>query len=334
MKSILLSELGELLGGEVVSPHDYEVFGARGLNVAGAQDLSFAVGAYLNEALNSSACAVIVSRDVKEFSKPHIKVDNPKLAFAKVMEHFYGYRKPIASIHPSALVGESAIVGEGVALKANVVIEDGAIIGAGCVLFPGVYIGSNCKIGRDTVVFSNATIYHECVIGERCILHAGCVIGADGFGFVTDARGVHTKMTHAGNVIVGDDVEIGANTTIDRAVSDSTVIGSGTKIDNLVQIAHNVRIGRGCLIAACTGISGSVQVGDYSVFAGNVGVGDHINIGSKCLFLAKAGVTKDVPENSTMAGFPAVPVTQWRREVVWKRKIGDILNRLRAVESK
>ncbi|MFA6074644.1 MAG: UDP-3-O-(3-hydroxymyristoyl)glucosamine N-acyltransferase [Negativicutes bacterium] len=330
MKKYRLSEIASMVHGELVSSVDYEITGVTNLIDATANDLSFAVPPHMEPALQSAAVALIVDRGTTDYPKPHIKVENPRMAFAMLLDFFYGYKKPAAHIHPRATISETAKIGNNVAIMANAVVDDGAEIGAGCVLYPGVYVGSNSKIGAGSILFANVVVYYGCIIGERCTLHAGVVVGADGFGFVTD-KGVHHKVPQVGNVIIGDDVEIGANSTIDRAATGSTVIGAGTKLDNLLQIGHNVQMGKGCLAAALVGISGSTIIGDYCTFGGQVGSGGHQTIGDNCIFAARTGINTDVPANSFMAGHPMKPYKQWVRDMVAFRNIGDLAAKVKAL---
>ena len=320
-----------MVQGELVSAVDYEITGVTNLMDATANDISFAVPPHMDPALQSMAVALIVSRETGDYPKPHIKVENPRMAFALLLDFFYGYKKPAAHIHPRSVISETAKIGNAVAIMANAVVDDGAEIGAGCVLYPGVYIGSNCKIGENTVLFANAVVYYGCTVGARCVLHAGVVIGADGFGFVTD-KGIHHKVPQVGNVVIEDDVEIGANSTVDRAATGSTIIGAGTKLDNLLQIGHNVQMGKGCLAAALVGISGSTIIGDYCTFGGQSATTGHQTIGDNCTFAARAGINTNVPANSFLAGHPLKPYKQWLRDMVALKNISDMAAKIKLLE--
>ncbi|MEI6285655.1 MAG: UDP-3-O-(3-hydroxymyristoyl)glucosamine N-acyltransferase [Bacillota bacterium] len=330
-KKFLLSEIAAMVQGELVSAVDYEITGVTNLMDATASDISFAVPPHMEPALQSAAVALIVGMDTDNYSKPHIKVENPRMAFAILLDFFYGYKKPAPHIHPSAVIAETAKIGSGVAIMANAVVDDGAEIGDGCVLYPGVYIGNGCKIGANTVIFANVTVYYGCIVGERCTLHAGVVIGADGFGFVK-VNGIHHKIPQVGNVVIEDDVEIGANSTVDRAATGSTVIGAGTKLDNLLQIGHNVQMGKGCLAAALVGISGSTIIGDYCTFGGQSATTGHQTIGDNCTFAARAGINTNVPANSFLAGHPLKPYKQWLRDMVALKNISEMATKIKSLE--
>jgi UDP-3-O-[3-hydroxymyristoyl] glucosamine N-acyltransferase len=211
------------------------------------------------------------------------------------------------------------------------VVDDGAQIGRGAIIYPHVYIGQHVSIGEDTVIYSSVTVREFCKIGKRCVIHSSAVIGSDGFGFTT-ANGVHTKVPQVGNVIVEDDVEIGAHVGIDRAAMGSTIIGHGTKIDNLVHIAHNCKIGANCLIVAQTGISGSTIVGDNVTFGGQVGTVGHITIGSNSVYAARSGISKNMPEGFFGAGFPIQSHNEWLRHQAALKKIPELLEKVRRLE--
>ena len=210
-------------------------------------------------------------------------------------------------------------------------VAEDAEIGDNTVIYPHVYVGRHTKIGADCTLYSNVTVREDCVVGDRVILQAGCVIGGDGFGYIT-ANGKHTKVLQTGNVVLGDDVEIGCNTCIDRATVDSTVIGKGTKIDNLVHVGHNDIIGENCILVAHVGISGSVTVGNNTTFGGQAATAGHLKIGSNCTFAGRTGIISDVPDNVVWAGFPAQPHVDWLRQTANERKLGAALKRLRQLE--
>ena len=234
-------------------------------------------------------------------------------------------------ISPYAYVSKKAKIGSNVAIQPFAVVEDDAEIGDGCVIYPHAYVGKRVKMGKDCTIYPNTTIREDCVLGDRVILQSGSVIGGDGFGYITQ-NGKHSKVLQTGNVVLQDDVEIGNNTCIDRATVDSTIVGKGTKIDNLVHLGHNDILGENCLVVAHVGISGSVTVGNNVTFAGQVGTVGHITIGSNCVFGGKTGITNNVPDNSVMGGFPAMPMKEWLRQEANLRKVGDMLKRVKALE--
>lgn len=303
-----LREIAALIDGEVIGDADVIITGISGIKEARAGDITFLANPRYQPLLETTqASAVITSRDIKPALKPIIRTENPSLAFAKIVSLIEPRDvKHPKGIHPTALIGKGAILGKDVAIGAYTVIEDGVLIGDNAVIYAGCYLGCRSKIGRDTLIYPHVSIREGVVIGERVIIHSGTVIGADGFGFAT-LDGIHHKIPQIGTVVIEDDVEIGANVSVDRARFDKTVIGKGTKIDNLVQIAHNVIIGENSIIVAQAGISGSTVIGKGVTLAGQAGLVGHITIGDGAVVAAQAGVTKSVPANTLVSGYPAKP---------------------------
>jgi len=335
MKTRTLAELAAELGGLVVGDESTVIRGVAGIREAQAGDITFIANSrYDGYIAETRASAVICSRGPREASVPLLQVDNPYLAFQQVVRlmrpELY---KPLPGVHATAVVSPAASVGEGASIGAYCVVEDGASIGARTVIMPGGYVGVQASIGDDCLLYPRVTVREECVIGNRCILHPGVVIGADGFGFAFDAGRYH-KVPQVGNVIVGDDVEIGANSTIDRATTDSTRIGDGTKIDNLVQIGHNVVTGRHCIIVAQVGISGSTELEDYVTLAGQAGVIGHVRIGRGAQVGGQSGVTKSVPPNARMFGSPAIGINVFKRINAYLQKLPQLFSRTKALEER
>lgn len=301
-----LAEIASLVNGRVVGDQDVWISGVSGLQEAKADDLTFiAEDKYLPWVKKSRARALIVGKEVTFPGKTVVQVDNPSLAFIQVVELFQVEEKP-SGIHPAAVVDPSAQLGQEVAVGPCAVIERGAHIGDRTVIHAGAYVGRQSVIGREGVVYPNVTIGDRVRIGDRVVIHSGSVIGSDGFGFLS-VNGEHKKIPQIGIVEIEDDVEIGANVTVDRARFDKTVIGRGTKIDNLVQIAHNVILGKHCLIISQVGVSGSTVVEDGVILAGQVGVVGHITIGRKAVVAGRSGVTKSIKPGQIVMGFPAKP---------------------------
>lgn len=328
-----LSEIARLLDGVVLGDTDPEISGVTNIEDAGPADITFAVPPHLEKAAACEAAAVIVPLTVTEFPKPAIQVANPRLAFTKVLELYIPPLSVMREIHPTAVIGDNARIGQNVAIMAYAVIADGAVVGDNTVLYPHTYVGQGAEIGKDCILYANTTVYAGCKLGDRVSVHSGAVIGSDGFGFVTVA-GRHHKVPQVGNVIIEDDVEVGANTTIDRATTGSTLVKKGTKIDNLVHLAHNVVVGENCFMVAFTGIAGSAKIGNNVTFAGQSGSAGHLTIGDNCVFAAKSGVASDVPPNSFYAGFPARPHREWLKAEAGARKVPDLAKRVQALEAR
>lgn len=328
-----VQELAEFLHGTVENDNpELKITGVNGLVEAGPQDISFAVPPHVEHCHLSKAGVMVLSpADPELDGRPVIRVENPRAAFAALLELFRAPEEVERVISDLAYVSPEAKIGKDVAIEPFAVIEAGAEIGDGSIIYPHVYVGKRVKIGKDCILYPNTTVREDCVLGNRVILQSGAVIGGDGFGYITQ-NGKHSKVLQTGNVILEDDVEIGNNTCIDRATVDSTIVGKGTKIDNLVHLGHNDVIGENCLLVAHVGISGSVTVGNNVTFAGQVGTVGHITIGDNCLFGGRTGITNDVPSNSKMAGFPAMPFKDWLRQEANLRKVGDLMKRMKEME--
>jgi len=309
-----LKEIAELIDGEVVGNGNTVITGVSGIKEAGEGDITFVANPKYSPLIEeTSASAIITSREVKTAPKPIIRTDNPSLAFAKLISSMaQAELKHPQGIHPTAILGKDVSVGSDVAIGPYAVVEDNVSIGDRTIIYAGCFLGHHTKIGSDTLIYANVSIRERITIGQRVIIHSGTVIGSDGFGFAT-IEGLHHKIPQVGIVEIGDDVEIGANVTIDRARFEKTIIGSGTKIDNLVQIAHNVVVGNNSIIVAQVGISGSTTVGNNVILAGQVGLVGHINIGDNVVVMAQSGVSKSIPAGATAWGYPAKPVSQAKR---------------------
>jgi len=332
-----LREAAEIVGGRVAPEHsDFEITGPASLDDAGPFDFSFyGSPRYLKNLRKCQATACLVPEGFDEDVKPApVYVKQPDKAFAVLLEHFAP--APVVypcGVHPSAVVDSTASVADGVHLGAHAVVEAGAIIGQGSVISAGCYIGHNAVIGDHCLIHPNVSILERSRIGNRVILHPGVVIGSDGFGYEL-REGRQQKIPQTGIVEIGDDVEIGANTTVDRARFGKTRILSGTKIDNLVQIAHNVCVGENSVLCAQVGISGSTKVGSSVTLAGKVGLNGHIEVGDGVIVSAMAGVTKSVPPNEILVGLPARPMREFKENFALLRNISKLYERVKVLEER
>ena len=326
------AEIAKHVDGEVVGDPNAVLKTFAPAESAQAGDLTFAENEdYFARAEHSAATAVIADERFKSDRKILIRVPNARIAFAKAMALFFPERTYAASIHPTAVVAASAQIDPTAHVGPHCAIGERVKIGARSVLQGGDFVGDDSKLGEEVNLFPNVTVYPRTEIGRRVRIHASSVIGSDGFGYVQDG-GVHRKVPQIGNVIIGDDVEIGAGVMIDRGALGSTVIGKGTKIDNLVQIAHNVEIGEHCIVIAQVGISGSTKLGKYVILAGQVGLAGHLKIGSHVTVEAKSGVMHDIPDGGKWLGIPAQPDRNTKRQLIAIQHLPELLRRVAALE--
>jgi UDP-3-O-[3-hydroxymyristoyl] glucosamine N-acyltransferase len=326
---ITLEELARKLGGRVAGDGGVRLRGVAGLDEAGAGDLSFLANAKYMALLSTTKASAVVVKEGVACPLPALVVANPDLAFGRAAELFVGTPPPPPpGVHPTALVAPGARLGAGAAVGPLCIVEEGAVIGERTVLAAQVYVGRDAKIGPDCLLHPQTVVRERCELGARVILQPGAVIGGDGFGYATD-RGVHHKIPQVGIVVLEDDVEIGSNSTIDRARFGRTVVGRGTKIDNLVMIAHNVSTGRGCLLVSQCGVAGSTRLGDYVVLAGQAGVIGHLELGDGAVITAQTGLTKDVPPGAVMSGSPASDRKTHLKELAALARIPEALPELR-----
>lgn len=330
-----ISEIASLVEGDVVGDESKVVEGIASLDEADASSVSFLINARQADRLTSiSAAAVIVPLEIRQAPVPIIRVSSPGHALVTLLSKYMPVPPPTdagihptASIDPTAEVPETASIGAHVTIGPDSVIQDGVSIGAGCT------VGASCRIGVGSWLYANATLYNNVKIGKHVIIHSGAVIGSDGFGYVPGDEGA-VKIPQVGGVEVGDQVEIGANTTIDRATMGTTRIGHGSKIDNLVQIGHNVNIGNHVTICAQVGIAGSTVIEDGALIAGQAGLSDHIRIGAGARIGGQAGVTKSIPAGATVSGYPARPHSKARRIEASLNRLPDLLQRLNDLEQR
>ncbi|MGE5850300.1 MAG: UDP-3-O-(3-hydroxymyristoyl)glucosamine N-acyltransferase [Candidatus Methylomirabilota bacterium] len=329
-----LEELAERLGCRLEGDGGLEVIAVRNLDEAGPKDLSFvAREAYLSRLQDSAAGAVILGEGWPPVDRPALRTPNPYLALARALSLLHPTPVPLPGVHPTVVKAADARVAPDAWVGPLCVLGPGTEVGPGTVLEAQVAVGARVRIGGGCRIHPNVTLLDDVVLGDRVIVHSGSVIGADGFGYARDGHR-YAKIPQVGRVVIEDDVEIGANVCIDRATLDETRIGRGTKIDNLVQIGHNVRIGADTAIIAQVGISGSVRIGSRVTLAGQVGVVDHVEIGDDVIVGAQAGVTKDIPPRSTVLGAPAVPHTEFKRQVAALARLPELRKALRALEER
>jgi UDP-3-O-[3-hydroxymyristoyl] glucosamine N-acyltransferase len=332
MMSFTAAQIAEKLQGQVVGDGAVVLTGLAPAEHARASELTFAeTAAYFEAAERSQAAAILVSEPFTSTSKVLIRVANPRVALARVLPLFFPPEAHPQGIHPSAVIAASAQVDASCHIGAGCFIGPGVKLGARAVLMGNNDVRAQCEVGEDCCLFPNVVLYRKTQVGRRVVIHAGTVIGSDGFGYVLD-EGRHRKVLQLGNVIIGDDVEIGANAAIDRGTMGPTTIGEGTKIDNLVHIAHNVSIGRHCLIMGQVGFAGSTRLGDYVVVASQTGIADHLKIGNQAIIGAKSGVMRDVPEGGRVLGIPALPDRQTKRQIIAAQQLPDVIHRLREME--
>jgi UDP-3-O-[3-hydroxymyristoyl] glucosamine N-acyltransferase len=329
-----LKELAQWVDGTVIGDGEIEISGVAAIEEAQAEEITFIANPkYLPKLNQTNASAVIVSKEVTHADKPLLCVTDPYLAFAKILTLFFHKPYQPKGIDSNAWISPTAQLGKDLTLYPFVYIGDHCSIGDRVTLYPGVYVGEDSSIGEDSILFPNVSVYLGTVIGKRVILHSGVVVGSDGFRYVKEGK-KNIKIPQMGRVEIEDDVEIGANTTIDRATLGRTIIRRGVKIDNLVQVAHNVTIGEDSIIVAQVGISGSTKIGNNVTLAGQVGVVGHIEIGDNVMVGAQSGVTHDLPANQGYVGSPALPHREFLRAITIFPKLPEMKKTLIEIEKR
>jgi UDP-3-O-[3-hydroxymyristoyl] glucosamine N-acyltransferase len=332
---VTLAELAALVGGELIGDGTIEVNGVSPIDPVERIQPSHVTLAeseqYFVKAHASNARAIVVSFDAPASTKPLIRVKKTTLALARMLAIFHPVEKPPAGVHPTAFVGRDVTLGQGVHVGPNAVVKDRASIGDRSIVDAGAVVGEHVTMGADCVIHSNATLYRDIRLGDRVVVHSGTVIGSDGFGYTQDGT-TRVKIPQVGTVVIEDDVEVGANVAIDRSTLGETVIKRGTKIDNLVQIAHNVVIGENTVVCGLVGISGSVTIGDNVTLAGQVGLADHVTIGANATIGAQSGVTKNLEGGHYYLGSPAVPIGQASRQYAVIANLPELSKRIRELE--
>ena len=332
MPTLTTRQIADAIGAVVIGNADQAITGFAPADSARPGDLTFAENeAYFARAMASLASAVLVAGDFDPGGKTLLRVENARVAFARVLPLFFPEPVPAPGIHPSAVVASTATVDPSAHVGPCCVVGERSRIGAGAVLMAHACVGDDCVVGEGSRLYPHATLYARTHLGRRVRIHAGGVVGADGFGYVLDG-GEHRKVPQVGQVIVHDDVEIGANTTIDRAALGATVIGKGTKIDNLVQVAHNVVIGEHSILVAQVGVAGSTRLGSYVTVAGQVGIAGHLRIGDRVTLAAQSGVMHHIPEGQKWMGSPAQPDRVTKRQLLAVERLPELLRRVQELE--
>ena len=338
---LTIAQIAEIVEGEVSGDGNFKICGAASFDDAKADEITFAgQSKFLKRIDDTDAGAIIVPKSFDAGTKIFIRVDNPQLAFIKLLNFFHPVAKPNFGVSSDAYIGKTFFCGEDVSIAPFAVIGDNVTFGHRVVIHSSVVIGDNVVIGDDVRIYPNVTILERCIIGNRVTIHAGTVVGSDGFGFVPDGDN-YCKIPHLGIVKIDDDVEIGAQNAIDRATFGKTWIQSGVKTDNLVHIAHNVTVGENTLLVGQVGISGSVIIGKNAILAGQAGISGHLSIGNRAVIGPQAGVAKSVPDGETVSGSSAIPHRQWLRmqRVLPKlpelaKKLSEMERRLEEIEEK
>jgi UDP-3-O-[3-hydroxymyristoyl] glucosamine N-acyltransferase len=329
-----LAELAREVGGSVAGNPERVLRGVATLDAAGPDELTFLTNPRYRKAAEATrAGAVLVPQGADLPGRDLLVAPEPYVALARILELFHPRPPRRPGVSPDARLGQGVEVGEDVEIAAFAVIGDGVVLGDRATVGAGAVIGDGCRIGPDTVLMPRSVLYPGTWVGASCLIHAGVVLGSDGFGFAT-SKGVHHKVPQVGRVVVEDDVEIGANTTVDRATLGETTIGQGTKIDNLVMVAHGVRIGPGGLLAGQAGIAGSTRIGSHVTFAGQAGAGGHLEIGDGSVVAAKTAVFQDLPPRSFVAGIPAVDHRDWKRTQAALKRLASLLAELRDLRAR
>ncbi|HSB42141.1 MAG TPA: UDP-3-O-(3-hydroxymyristoyl)glucosamine N-acyltransferase [Methylomirabilota bacterium] len=332
--SFTLGRLADALGASLVGDATRVVTGVAPLEIAGPEDVSFLTDRkYLAQAAASRAGALLVAREVSGLPGALLQVDHPQQALIALLELFHPQTPPSPGVHPSACVAESARIDRSASVAALAVVEAEAVIGPRSRVGALSFVGARAALGEDVRLYPRVVVREGVRIGNRVVVHPGAVLGADGFGYAFDGR-AHRKIPQVGGLRIEDDVEIGANTAIDRATLGETVVRRGTKIDNLVQIGHNCDVGEDVILVSQVGIAGSSKVGDRAMLAGQVGVADHVTIGAGAILTAKSGVPSDVPAGEVWGGLPSRPVAETRRIWASEKQLPELIKRVRALEKR
>ena len=332
-------QIAALLGGKITGDANRQVWDVGSIESAKEGQLTFLCDAkYLSYLPQTSASVVLMTNSIVfdgETNATLIRVENARAAMGQLLALVAKAMNPAKQgVEQPCFISEGVTIPEDAYIGAFAYIGKNVQLGKGVQIYPHAYIGDNVRIGDNTILYSGVKVYYNCIVGQDCILHAGVVVGSDGFGFEPDAKGVNQKLPQIGNVVIEDDVEIGANTTVDRAMMGSTIIHRNAKIDNLVQVAHNVEVGESTFLCAQVGIAGSTKVGSHCILAGQVGVAGHIEIADNCVFGAQTGIAGSVRKAGMYQGSPAIDAMNWRRSSVGFKQLPNIIKRLQELEKK
>ena len=332
-------QISLLLGGKITGDANRKVSDVGSIETAKEGQLTFLCDAkYITHLPSTKASVVLMTESIPfegETSATIIRVENARAAMGQLLSLVAKAMNPAKKgIEQPSYISEGVTVSEDAYVGAFAYIGKNVQLGKGVQIYPHVYIGDNVKIGDNTILYSGVKIYYNCVVGKDCILHAGVVVGSDGFGFEPDAQKVNQKLPQIGNVIIEDDVEIGANTTVDRAMMGSTIIRRNAKLDNLVQIGHNVEVGQSDFLCAQVGIAGSAKIGNHCILAGQVGVAGHLEVTDNCIFGAQSGIPSNVTKPGMYQGSPIIDAMNWRRSVVGFKNLPDIMKKLNEIDKK
>ena len=328
-----LRKLADLTGGKVMGNPKLEINGVSEIQRGRSGTITFLSNPKYKKYVKDTAASAILTADESVLTNfDGILVDNPQLVFAKVLEYFQDKPKIVWGIHPTATISDNTNISGHVSIGPNCVVDEGVRIGENMVIGANTVLGRNVVVGANSNLHCNIHVYHSCTIGNSCTIFSGTVIGSDGFGYV-ELDGIHHKTPQTGSVVISDNVDIGANCSIDRGTIGDTFIGPGSKMDNLVHIAHNVKTGRGCLFAAGVAIAGSVEIGDFCIFAGQSGVVPHVKIGNRAVFAVRSGATKSLSGGKVYAGMPAREIREQNKKDAVLSEIDILKKRISKIEN-
>lgn len=333
-RPVSLQEIQTAIGGEIVGSPSTQIMGASSLEEAEPGDLAYvASDRQIGPARRSQASAFVVSRPIQALNPPQLVVASPAYTLARIIQQFFMAPYTARGIAESVSKGADVQIGPDPSIWPFVTLGDRVNLGARVTLYPGVFVGDDCQVGDDTVLYPHVTVMQGCVIGHRVTVHSGTVIGSDGFGYLQEG-GIHHKVPQIGTVVIEDDVELGSNVSVDRGTFGRTVIKRGTKVDNLVQIAHNVTVGEHCILVAQVGIAGSTTLGDQVMVGGQAGISDHVEVGDEAKIAARSGVNRNIAAHEVVSGAPILPHETWVRAQAVVGRLPDLRQQVRDLEKR